>query len=107
MNYAIVKIGGHQYKVKEKDVLEVEKIEAAKVGKKIIFDNVLLLKSAKKTIIGQPFVAKAKIEAEVVANFKDKKVRVVKFKAKSRYRRASGHRQEKTRVKILKIYSSA
>jgi len=102
MNYAIVKIGCQQFKISEGDVIITEKI-IGKAKEKVIFKEVLLVFRDKKLMIGQPLVEKAKIEAEIMEQFKDKKLRVAKFKAKSRYRRVQGHRQLKTKIKIIKI----
>lgn len=104
MTYAVVQIGAKQYKVFEKDVVDIEKI-AGKEKDKIYFDKVLLLVKDKKVFIGQPVLAKIKVKAEIVSQFKDKKIRVARFKAKSRYRKVKGHRQQKTKTKILKISS--
>jgi len=53
--------------------------------------------------VGTPLVDKAKVSGKIVETFKDKKIRVVKFKSKSRYMRTRGHRQAKTKVLIEKI----
>lgn len=103
MDYAVIKTGGKQYRVSEAEELAIEKL-AEEEGKKVIFDQVLLLKKKDKFFIGQPVVRKAQVEAQVVSQFKDKKIRVAKFRAKSRYRKVKGHRQAKTKVKIQKIY---
>ena len=100
--YAVIKTGGKQYLVNEDQILDIEKIKGEK-GDKISFDEVLLIKD-KKLSLGKPNL-KAKVKAEIVAQFKDKKIRVAKFKAKSRYRLVRGHRQQKTKVKIFKILS--
>lgn len=102
MDYAVIKTGGKQYRVSEAEELAVEKL-AEEEGKKVVFDQVLLLKKKDNFLIGQPIVQKAKVKAQIVSQFKDKKIRVAKFKAKSRYRKVKGHRQEKTLVKIEKI----
>lgn len=102
MKYAIIKIGGKQYKICEGDEIEIEKIDTPE-GRTTTFDNVLLLVSDKKVKIGRPKVASAKVKAKVTSHFKDKKIRVATYKAKSRYRRVKGHRQQLTRVKILSI----
>jgi large subunit ribosomal protein L21 len=99
--YAVVKIGPQQFLVSEGQTLEIEKIKGKK-GNKVSFDQVLLVKS-KKLEIGSPLVKKAKVTAEIVNQFKDKKIRVAVYKAKHRYRRVKGHRQQKTKIKILKI----
>ena len=100
--YAVIKTGGKQYLVTEGQVLDIEKINGKKEDK-ISFDEVLLVKD-KKVSIGKPQL-KAEVKAEIVEQFKDKKIRVATYKAKSRYRRVKGHRQQKTKVKILKITS--
>ncbi len=104
MKYAIVKIGAKQYKVSEGDQIDIEKIEI-EPKKKVSFEEVLLLVDDKKTDIGQPVLKGVKVEGEVIEQFRDKKIRVAKFKAKSRYRKVMGHRQSKTKVKINKITS--
>jgi large subunit ribosomal protein L21 len=101
--WAIIISGGKQHKVEEGQVIDVEKIDAEK-DKKITFDHVLAL-GGDKTQIGTPFIEKAKVKGKVLENFKDKKIRVVKFKSKSRYTRTYGHRQQKTKVLIEKIES--
>lgn len=102
MKWAIIKTGGKQYKVSEGQKIVVEKLET-KDGK-VTFDQVLLLGGDRNTI-GTPLVEKAKVSGKVLENFKEKKIRVVKFKSKSRYTRTSGHRQSKTKILIEKIYA--
>lgn len=101
MALAVVKTGGKQYLVEEGTVLDIEKL-AGKDGK-IVFEEVLLIDNGKTTKIGTPLVEGVKVEAEIVKQFKDKKVRVLKMKRRKRYRRTLGHRQNKTRIKITKI----
>lgn len=105
MKYAIVEIKGKQYPIKEGEEIEVEKIEGEK-GKKITFEKVLLIVEEKKKQIGTPLVKGAKITAEILDQFKGKKIRVATYKAKSRYRRVIGHRAQLTRIKINKITTS-
>lgn len=100
--YAVVKIGGSQYKVAEGDEIAVDKIDGEK-GKSLTLEEVLLFVDEKKVTIGQPLVKNAKIKAEIVDQFKGKKIRVATYKAKSRYRRVKGFRSLLTRVKILSI----
>ncbi len=100
---AIIKTGGKQYKVKEKDILRVEKLPKAKDGK-IVFADVLLVSDGKdKTTVGQPIVSGAKVEATIIRDGKAKKIRVVKYKAKVRYKRTIGHRQQFSEIRIEKI----
>jgi large subunit ribosomal protein L21 len=100
--FAVIKTGGKQYKVQEGDVLNVEKLKMEK-DNKVAFDKVLLIEDEGKTLIGTPFVENALVRAEVIENFKDKKVIVFKKKRRKQYRRTRGHRQELTRIKIGEI----
>lgn len=104
--FAVIKTGGKQYKVQEGDVLNVEKLSMKK-DKKVTFDKVLLVGDEGKTLIGTPFVENALVRAEVIENFKDKKVIVFKKKRRKQYRRTRGHRQELTRIRIEEILSDA
>ena len=101
-NWVVIKTGGKQYKVAEGDQVVVEKVNI-KEDSPILFDEVLLVVDEGKLTIGTPFVNKVKVRGKVLSTFKDKKVRVVKFKPKSKYLRTRGHRQEKTKVLIEKI----
>lgn len=100
--FAVIKTGGKQYKVQEGDVLNVEKLNMEK-EKKVTFDKVLLIEDEGKTLIGTPFVENALVRAEVIENFKDKKILVFKKKRRKQYRRTRGHRQELTQIKIEEI----
>ncbi len=99
--FAVVKIGSQQFKVSEGEELEVEKIAGEK-GKEVIFEEVLLL-ADKKIEIGQPLVRGARVEAKILNQSKGEKIRVAKFRAKSRYRRVKGFRPLLTKIKIEKI----
>lgn len=100
---AIIKTGGKQYLVKAGDVLDIEKLPESKTGK-LSFDQVLLTIDDKDEVtLGKPTIAKAKVEAVLVRNFKTKKIDVIKYKNKIRYRRKFGHRQNKSQIKIEKI----
>ncbi len=100
--FAVIKTGGKQYKVEEGDVICVEKLNIEK-EKKVTFDEVLLVEDEGKTLIGTPFVENALVRADVIENFKDKKVLVFKKKRRKQYRKTRGHRQELTRIKIEEI----
>ncbi len=97
---AVIKTGGKQYLVQEGQVLSIEKLEA-KEGEKVSFD-VLMKFEGEKVEIGTPDLS-SKVEAEVIEQGRAKKVEVVHYKAKIRYRKRSGHRQPYTMVKIVKI----
>ncbi len=100
--FAVIKTGGKQYKVQQGDVLQVEKLGLEK-DKTITFDEVLLIEDGKKSLIGTPFVDKAKVHAVIIENFKDDKVIIFKKKRRKQYRRTRGHRQELSRVRIEDI----
>lgn len=105
--FAIIKTGGKQYKVREGDILDVEKIEGAKKGKEISFKEVLLVSDEEKKIkIGTPDVKGAKVQAKVLEpEIKGKKVTIIKFKPKKRYKKKIGFRPRYTRVEISKIFT--
>lgn len=100
--FAIIEVGGRQYKVKETDVLNVEKVDAAE-NSSMSVDKVLLLSDNKTTRIGSPYVDGASVELKVKKTAKAKKVIIFKMKAKKRYKRLKGHRQMFSEVEVLKI----
>ena len=104
--YAIIESCGRQYKVAEGDVVFFEKLDTEE-GKKITFDNVILVSDDKKVEVGAPYVKGAKVEGKVVSHGKGKKILVYKYKAKKNYRRTQGHRQPYTKVEITKIKTAA
>ena len=104
--YAIIESCGRQYKVAEGDVVFFEKLEAEE-GKKVTFDNIVLVSDDKKVEVGAPYVKGVSVEGTVVANGKAKKVLVYKYKAKKNYRRTQGHRQPYTKVEITSIKTAA
>jgi large subunit ribosomal protein L21 len=101
MQYAIIKSGGKQYKVNVGDTLTVDRISGD--NKKIVFEDVLLLVNEGKVTLGKPSVKGAVVEGSLVENKRGEKIRVARFKAKSRYRKVTGFRSELSVVKIDKI----
>ncbi|MCD6550320.1 50S ribosomal protein L21 [bacterium] len=99
---AVIKTGGKQYLVSPSKKIKIEKLNK-KEGSEIIFKEVLLVQKGKKIEIGNPLVKGAKVIGKVVAQKKDKKVNILKYKPKTRYRKKKGHRQLYTEVEILKI----
>ena len=99
--YGIVEISGHQYKVQEGDLLDVQKVHA-KEGSEINLDNVLFIKGD-KVQIGTPLLKGANVLAEVVRHGRSRKQIVFKRKKTSGRRVKNGHRQEYTCLKIKKI----
>lgn len=102
MKYVVVQTGGKQYKVSEGSEIEIEKI-AGDAESDIKFEKVLLFASDGNFQIGTPLLDGISVQARVIEQKKGKKIRVAKFKAKSRYRRVTGHRQMLTKVRIEKI----
>ncbi|OGX24208.1 MAG: 50S ribosomal protein L21 [Omnitrophica WOR_2 bacterium RIFCSPHIGHO2_02_FULL_45_21] len=100
--YAIIEAGGKQYKVSRDSVIDVEKL-GLKPKDEINFDKVLLVANDNEVKVGAPFVLGAKVLAEVVRNFKDKKVIAFKFRRRKSSKSKKGHRQQLSRVKIKEI----
>lgn len=101
MKLAIIKTGGKQYKVQEGKKLKIEKING-EVGSAIDFKEVLLVADGDKVEIGQPVVSQ-KVSGKILNQAKGDKIRVLKYKAKTRYKKVYGHRQPYTEVEIEKI----
>ncbi len=99
---AIIQTGGKQYLVKKGDKIQVEKL-GGEAGSTVNFDQVLLTSNGTDVNLGKPFVSGAVVEGKVLKQGRGEKVRVFKYKAKSKYRRTIGHRQSFTEVEITKI----
>ncbi len=102
MMYAVVKVSGFQYIVREGDTITVPRL-AAEPGSKVNLEEVLFLRANDKVVIGRPNVPKSYIEAEVIDHPRTSKITVFKFRRRENYRRKKGHRQALTRVRISKI----
>ena len=102
MDYAVFKTGGKQYRVQAGDTLDVEKLSIA-VDSVAEFGEVLAVSQGGEVTIGSPYVQGAKVLARVQSHYKDKKLIVFKYKAKTRYRRMRSHRQTYTRVLVQDI----
>jgi large subunit ribosomal protein L21 len=102
MTNAIFETGGKQYRVKEGDVIFIERLPDLPDGK-TVFDKVLSLTSETDVKIGTPYVEGATVEATLEKNGKSKKITVYKMHPKKGYRRKQGHRQPYSKIKIEKI----
>lgn len=102
MDYAIIESGGKQYKASVGGILEIDKIDLAP-GNTHLFEKVLLYTVGEVCKIGHPFLNEVSVQGKVLEQFKGDKIRVAKFKAKARYRKVQGHRQQLTKVQITKI----
>jgi len=100
--YAVFKTGGKQYRVAQGEKIKLEKLES-KSGKKIVFDEVLLVGEGSEINVGTPYLADATVEATILSEGKDKKIEVIKFKRRKNYKRNFGHRQCYTLVEITAI----
>ncbi|GAA2737906.1 50S ribosomal protein L21 [Actinocorallia aurantiaca] len=99
--YAIVRAGGHQEKVAEGDVLNVDKL-GAEVGATITFPAVLVV-DGENVISAAAELAKFTISAEVLGAVKGPKINIMHYRNKTGYKRRQGHRQPYTQVKITGI----
>lgn len=100
---AVIIAGGKQYIVREGQELKIEKLDL-EPGATVSFDALLISdEEGTQTQVGTPTVSGAKISASVLENGRAKKVSVIKYKPKSRYRRNVGHRQPFTQIRIEKI----
>lgn len=99
---AIIQLGAKQYLVKVGDKVEAEKI-SAKEGEKLTVKEVLLVSDGSETTVGTPHVETASVELTHEGVKKGEKVEIRKFRAKSRYRRETGHRQSLSTLTVTGI----
>ena len=99
--YAIVKTGGKQYKVAVGDVVEVEKLDGA-AGAAVTLPALLVVDGSDVTSDAKA-LAGVTVSAEVVAQTKGPKIRILKYKNKTGYKKRQGHRQKYTQVKVTDI----
>ncbi|MDO4699168.1 MAG: 50S ribosomal protein L21 [Moraxella sp.] len=100
--YAVIKSGGKQHRVSVGETLKVELLKAD-VGTSLKVEDVLMVVNGTDVKIGQPVVAGASVEAEVVSHGRGKKVRIVKHRRRKHYHKEQGHRQWFTELKITAI----
>lgn len=105
--WAVVEIAKKQYLVNDAETLLIQRLKNSKgeviTQGKVEFDKVLLVADQDNIIVGKPYVANAKVGAEIIAEEKGDKIRVYKFKRRKKYRRTQGHRQTYARLKIASI----
>ena len=100
--YAIVEISGKQFKVEKKQKLFVNRLDVAE-GKKISFDNVLMINDGSKSSVGTPHVSGVQVDAKVLKHLKSNKVIVFKKKRRKGYKVRNGHRQAISEIEISDI----
>ena len=103
--YAIVEIAGHQFKVEKDQKVFVNRLQTEE-GKKVAFDNVLLLADGDKVTVGAPAIDGAQVGAKVLKHLKGDKVIVFKKKRRKGYKVKKGHRQPLTEIVIESIAAS-
>ena len=105
MTYAIIEMGGKQYRVAEGDSILVDRVgedEGAKVS-----PRPLLFADGKTAVMDGADLGKVKVEAVVTEHLKGPKIRVATYRPKKRHRRQMGHRSHLTRIEIRKITGPA
>ena len=100
---AVIETGGKQYLVSDNDRVSVELLKGCKEGDEVSFDKVLLFDDGAKTRVGVPYLADEKVTGVVEQVGKQKKVSVIRFRAKSNHRRHYGHRQPFCQVRITSV----
>ena len=103
--YAIVEIAGHQFKVEKDQKVFVNRL-ATEEGKKVSFDNVLLIGDGNNVTLGAPAIDGAQVSAKVLKHLKGDKVIVFKKKRRKGYRVKNGHRQSLSEIVIESIVAS-
>ena len=100
--YAVIDFGSFQFKVAEGDIIEAPQ-RVKEVGQSVEMDNVLLVSNGTDVRIGDPYLKGAKVTAEVVRHFKDEKDITFRFRKRKNSKKTTGHRQDLTALKIVKI----
>ena len=100
MSYAVVDLGGKQYRVEEGSVITVDRLQAEQ-GDKVTLRPVMF--RGDDVVLDAKGLEKIKVEATVTEHLRGEKIKVFKYKAKKGYRNKNGHRQPYTRVRITKI----
>ncbi len=102
--YAVATTGNRQYRVSPGDRIDVEKVTGA-VGDTVALTHVQLVGQGAEVTIGAPVVAGARVEAQIVAQKRGKKIIIFKHRRRKGYRRKQGHRQSLTSLQITGIYT--
>lgn len=104
--YAIVRAGGRQEKVAVGDVVVMDRVATAQPGSTVTLPALLLVDEG--AVTSDPAtLAKVSVTAEVVGHERGEKIRILRYKNKTGYRRRQGHRQDLTRVKVTAIETKA
>ncbi|MCL1794169.1 MAG: 50S ribosomal protein L21 [Oscillospiraceae bacterium] len=104
--FAVVQIGGKQYKVQEGDIVFVEKLNFEE-GEEVNFTEVLAISNNEGFTAGNPTIEGASVDASVIKHGKDRKIYVMTYKSKKNEKRKMGHRQPHTKIQIKTITAQA
>ena len=105
MSFAVIQTGGKQYKVKSGEILKIERLEDSKPESKVEFKEILAYGDDKNIELGEPIIAGAKVEADLIKNGKNRTILIFKKRRRKNSRRKNGHRQQFSLVRINKIFS--
>lgn len=100
--YAVIVSGGKQYRVKEGQTIQLEKLEV-ETGASVEFDKVLMVSEGDSTQVGTPYLKGHIVKANVVGHGRGDKIRIIKMKRRKHHMKRMGHRQWYTEVKITAI----
>lgn len=103
--FAIIETGGKQYRVSKGETIQIERLEE-KDGSVVNFDKVLLISDGNEIKIGKPNLEGACVTGKILSHLRGEKIIVFKMKAKKRYKKTIGHRQNHTSIEITDIKSS-
>lgn len=106
VEFAVIEVSGNQYLVEVGKEYIIKKIDTEK-GNKFVCENVLLLSSGDKVLVGKPYLKDVKVECEVSSQKKGEKVNTFRYTAKSRFRKRVGSRALLTRILIKKFVTAA
>jgi len=105
MSFAVIQTGGKQYKVEVGEIIKVEKLLDSKPETKVEFKEILAYGDDKTIELGEPTIAGAKVEADLIKNSKNRTVLIFKKRRRKNSRRKNGHRQQFSLIRINKIFS--
>jgi ribosomal protein L21 len=101
--FAVVSVGGTQYKLTPGDILTAEHIPGAEVGSVLEIEDVLAVGSQQTTVLGRPVVPGVTVRVAVEEQCQDAKVIVFKKRRRKRYQKTQGHRRLVTRLRVLRV----
>lgn len=102
--FAVIELAGHQYKVAEKDKIQVNRL-TEKEGEALKIKKILLLADKENVEVGEPYLVGKAVDAKVLRHFRGEKVVAFKMKPKKRHMKKIGHRQDLTELEIQSIKS--